>query len=277
MPVLTVLAALLLAVPASAAARDRVGEARRWAAFYGAHLSAQAARGLDLAVVDPDNLKTRPSTPTIRVAYVSAGEADERRDFWPKVSGKPFLIEPNPEWPGAHRVDLRSAEWRGLLTGSVVPKALAKGYDGVMFDTLDVAEYFESTAPARFAGSVDAAAKLVLETREKNPSAVLLMNNGLALLDKVEGAIDGLVLEDLYTRCVKDDCGPTPREEAARREAAAARFHARTKKPVFVFIYAAPKDRRSKLVRGAVARAREAGFFPYVAGASLERLGAVDP
>ena len=34
---------------------------------------------------------------TIRLAYLSVGEADPRRPYWSEVRGQPFLVEPNPE------------------------------------------------------------------------------------------------------------------------------------------------------------------------------------
>ena len=43
---------------------------------------------------------------TIRLAYVSVGEADPRRPYWQEVRGQPFLVEPNPEWPGMNRLSL---------------------------------------------------------------------------------------------------------------------------------------------------------------------------
>ena len=284
MSVLRLLAALLLPAallggPAFAASpAKRTGAAKKWACFYGANISAQSWKQLDLVIVDPDSFQLpAASTGPVRLAYVSAGEADERRSFWPVAAGKDYLVEANPDWAGAHRVDIRSAEWRELLISSVVPQALEKGYSGVMLDTLDTAEYFEYSGPVKFKGSMAAARKFVLDLRARNPGAVILINNGLPLLSAVGGAIDGLVIEDLYTRCDKNDCKVTPRAEAASREAAAAAFAKRYKKPVFAIIYARPQDRRSQWVRDAVKRARASGFRPYLAGATLERLGTVEP
>ena len=39
---------------------------------------------------------------TIRLAYLSVGEADARRPYWPAVRDQPFLVEPNPDWPDQH-------------------------------------------------------------------------------------------------------------------------------------------------------------------------------
>lgn len=273
------LAALLAAFPADAAAgpRESLPAAERWACFYGREVSSEAWRSLDMAVLDPDNYQGPPATGPVRLAYVSAGEADERRAFWPEVKGKPYLVEPNPEWPGAHRVDPRAKDWHELVAAQV-SSALARGYDGVMFDTLDVASYLESSAPARFAGAVQGAAELVLEIRRRHPGAVLVMNNGLALLPFVSDAVDGLLVEDLYTSCMpgKEPCGPSSDRTTAQKEPALERFRARGK-PVFVLLYSRFSERRAGWVRRAAERSRAKGFFPYLAAPTLDRLGVVAP
>jgi len=269
---------LLAAAPAAAAARPDLARAARWACFYGANLSTRTWTSLDLAVVDPDSFVLPASSGPVRVAYVSAGEADERRSFWARAKGKPWLIEPNPDWPGAHRVDVRAAEWRKLLLGTVVPGALAKGYQGVMLDTLDTAEHFESSAPARFGGSLDAAAGLVLELRAARPDAVILVNNAVPLLPRIGPAIDGVLVEDLYTDCLpRETCRPSAPAVRDAKEAALTAFAKATGRPVFVLVYARLSQRGDRWVRRAVARARAKGFHPYLADPSLERLGAVAP
>ncbi|MBI4348275.1 MAG: endo alpha-1,4 polygalactosaminidase [Elusimicrobia bacterium] len=263
----------------SARARPGVAAARRWACFYGQNLSERAWTGLELAILDPDGFKAPASTGPVKLAYVSIGEADERRSFWGEVRGKPWVVEPNPDWPKAHRVDVRAAQWQALLLDRVIPGALAKGYDGVMFDTVDTAEHFESSAPARFAGSVAAAAGFVRAVRRKHPSAAILLNNGLAVAEAAASEIDGVVVEDLYTRCLPQspECGPTPEDESAAKEARLKAFVEKSGKPVFVLLYARLEERRKGWLADAVERSRKNGFRPYVVVPSLERLGVVDP
>lgn len=266
-----------LALPAAAGPREALPTASRWACFYGKEVSSETWRSLDMVVLDPDNYQGALATGPVRLAYVSAGEADERRSFWPKVQGRPWLVEPNPEWPAAHRVDPRAKEWRELVLAQV-SSALARGYDGVMFDTLDVAGYLESSAPARFAGAVQGAADIVAETRRRHPEAAIVMNNGLALLPFVADAVDGLLVEDLYTKCMPgtEPCGPSDPKTTAAKEPLLERFHARGK-PVFVLLYSRFAERRARWVRRAAARSREKGFFPYLSAPTLDRLGVVEP
>src|SRR5262249_42705195 len=51
---------------------------------------------------------------TIRLAYLSVGEADTRRPYWAAIQEQPFLVEPNPDWPGV-RVDIRDRRWQEVL------------------------------------------------------------------------------------------------------------------------------------------------------------------
>ena len=267
--------------------RDLSG-VRRWAAFYGHILSRKAWDSLDLAVVDPDGFVVPKSSGSasdlnsirrISAAYVSVGEADDRRPFWGDIQDEKYIIEPNPDWPSAHRVDIRDLKWRKLIVDKVVSNALAQGYDGVMLDTIDTAQYFESSAPARFAGSMAAAVSLVKELRTRYPSMVLLVNNGLPLLDEIGEAIDGVMVEDLYTFCLPQsaECVKTKKQIMREKEEVLLAFKEKTKKPVFVFIYIELLKRDGRLARWAVKRARKLGFVPYLSGASLELLGDVDP
>lgn len=274
------LAALLALAPAAAAAeRPSLGDARRWACFYGPMLSSQAWRSLNMAVLDPDAFASASEAGPAKLAYVSAGEANDYRWYWKDVSSAAYLVEANPDWRGDRRVDLRDPAWTGLLLDQVIPKALAKGYQGVMFDTLDAAEYLESSAPARFAGSVRAAGDFVLEARRRFPEALILLNNALALLDRVGDAVDGVVVEDLYTRCRPEPgpCGPTPGPDAAAKEAALRKFRARTGKPVFVLLYSRLKQVDARWVRRAAARCRGNGFIPYLSTPALDRIGVIAP
>ena len=66
--------------------------------------------------------------------------------------GQPFLVEPNPDWPGV-RVDIRDQRWQEVLLREELPPLIQGGYDGVMLDTIDTVPYLEAKDPARFAGS----------------------------------------------------------------------------------------------------------------------------
>jgi hypothetical protein len=79
---------------------------------------AKVTEGLDMAVIDFDaNIPFREWNPrTLRLAYLSVGEANPSRRYWAAVRHQPYLVEPNPHWGGSSfRVDIRSAAWQELL------------------------------------------------------------------------------------------------------------------------------------------------------------------
>jgi len=270
--------AALACGPAQSAERPSLAGARRWAVVYGSVLSQESLTSLDLAVLDPDSFSSFSSSLPLRVAYVSGGEADEQRAYWAEAKGKSFLVEDNPDWPGAHRADLRSGAWRRIVLKNA-GDALARGYHGLFIDTLDTAEYLESKDAKRFAGSVAAARDLLGELRSRWPKALLLVNNGFAVLETAWDLVDGVVVEDLYTRCPPKGgaCSPTPAPDRDAKEAALRRFRGRSGKPVFVLLYSSLEERDSAWIAAAVRRCLDRGFLPYLTDPSLRGLGRVAP
>ena len=61
----------------------------------------QAAHDTQLVVLggDPQIPPGKFPRETVRLGYLSVGEADPRRPYWNEVRGAPFLVEPNPAWP----------------------------------------------------------------------------------------------------------------------------------------------------------------------------------
>ena len=131
----------------------------RWWIFLGTREATaiewkRAADGAELVILNHDQrLPLEASTTaTIRLAYLSIGEAEVGRPYWPEVRGKSFAIEANPAWPDNVRVDIRDRRWQGILLDEEVPRLLGEGYEGIMLDTLDTAPYLERKDPVRFAG-----------------------------------------------------------------------------------------------------------------------------
>jgi hypothetical protein len=91
---------------------------------------------------------------TIRLAYVSVGEADPRRPYWPAVRGQPFLVEPNPEWPDNIRVDMRERALAGdppARGGAAADEARVRRADARTPSIRP--RTWRRKDPARFAGS----------------------------------------------------------------------------------------------------------------------------
>src|SRR3989338_3729829 len=213
----------------------------RWIVYYGEAVSARTLMDVDLAVLEPDAVSPNrfKDLKTLFFGYLSVGEVNTSRNVWPEIMGEDFVVEENPDWPGAWRVDIRSPRWRQLLLAKVIPKIFEKGYQGLFLDTVDTAAYLEEKDPKNFAGSKEAMVRFIQTIREKYPDALILPNNALELLDDYGDVLYGVTVEDLYTRCdpLRRVCAPTPLEETRFKESKLNAFKSRFKKPVFNILY----------------------------------------
>jgi uncharacterized protein (TIGR01370 family) len=200
---------------------------------------------------------------TIRLAYVSVGEADPRRPYWPVVRDQPFLVEQNPEWPDNVRVDIRDSRWQEILLRDEVEAALKRGFDGVMLDTIDNVPYLESKDPERYSGSRQALRDWLQRLRQACPRAVIVANGSEALADAAP-FVDGFVIEGVFS--IYDI-----RQRAYRRTTdaernwkldAIARAQGVAPRPVFSIEYADVGD--VELSQWAFQESVRHGFRPYV-------------
>jgi len=186
---------------AGGASHSQAGDHVRFLINYGGDLGDRTA-AYDVVVLDPDttalaSARRRPST--ILLGYLSLGEVHSGRDYFPQVQAEGFVLRPNPSWPDARFIDLRDRRWHKRVIESLVPKILAKGFNGIFFDTLDDAEFLEKQDPVRFAGMVDAAAELLREVRRRFPGIHLMVNRGYAVLPHAPGSFDMLLGESVFT------------------------------------------------------------------------------
>jgi uncharacterized protein (TIGR01370 family) len=212
---------------------------------------------------------------TIRLAYLSVGEADTRRPYWPAIRDQGFLVEPNPNWPGV-RVDIRDPHWQEVLLRDELPPLLARGYDGVMLDTLDTVPYLENKDPARFAGSRQALRDWLRRLRETFPRAVFIANGGDALVDAAP-FVDGFVVEGLFATYDQGrrEYRATTDAERTWKLGAIARAQAVAPRPVFTIEYADVGD--VDLARSAAAESARHGFRPYVGVRDLNTAPSAGP
>lgn len=247
----------------------------RWLVYYGDHLSPQDLQGIDLAIVDPDAIspKNYPSLKTKFLGYVSVGEAEVYRSYWPQIQGKDFIVEKNPVWKDAHLVDIRSQHWRKLLLNEIIPSVLQKGFQGVFLDTIDTAIYLEDKDPIQFKGSKKAMVKFVKTIKKKFPGILILPNNGLEILEEYGEIVHGVVVEDLYTQYdfSKKVSRETPNEIIEYKEKILDKFQSLHKKPVFNILY--EKSVNEPLAHKAIRRCLMKGYSWYLTTVDLTNLG----
>lgn len=243
-----------------------------WLVYYGSEYKAEIFQKLDLAILDPDNMIPPVNKgQTKYIAYLSVGEADKNRSYWNLIADQKNLVESNPSWPGAYRVDIRSAVWQQLLLDKVIPEILKKGYDGLFLDNVDTPSYLEEKDAQKFRGAKEAMVQFVKNLRKKYPQMEIYPNMGLNLLEKYGQEIDGVVVEDLYD--------PGYKKETPTREKQLDTFKRQfPNKPILNIIYdksATPPF--SPLALGAIQRSEKKGYDWYLTILDLMSTGWVRP
>jgi uncharacterized protein (TIGR01370 family) len=242
---------------------------------YGSAVSERIG-SYDVAVLDADAATAalaRRHPGAIILGYLSLGEVHSGRDYFAEVKADGLLLRPNPSWPDARFIDLRDRRWHRLVIDRLVPAILAKGFNGIFFDTLDDAEFLERQDPARFAGMVDAAAELLREIRQRFPGIPLMVNRGYAVLPRAAGAFDMLLGESVFTTYDAKSGAYRLLPEADYRWQVDRMRDAQRRDPklrLFSLDYWNPDDPRG--TARIYAQQRTNGFIPYVGTPDLTRI-----
>lgn len=268
---------ILLLLMMGVAMSLRADSSLRWLIVYSNQLTADQLQGVGMAIVEP-GLVTPAQYPTAHTrfyAYLSLGAVNVTRSYWPHIRSKPFVVEQDPEWPDSYRMDLRSPEWQGMILNELIPEIIKQGFSGIFLDTIDVPYRLEAKDARKFKGSHEALVKLILLIRKKFPTLGILPNNAMPILPQIGRVIDGVVVEDLYTRYnfIDKTYGVTPPEDARPIEAALDAFMVRDKKPVFVVLYGDPA---SQLIHNGIARCQAKGYHWYVTTVDLTQIGELE-
>jgi polysaccharide biosynthesis protein PelA len=173
----------------------------RWVAFYGERAEESVLATYDVVVLDPGfqgSIGTVGGAGACVCSYLSLGEIRASDPFIHELDPA-ALLQANPDWPGTHRVDVRHSSWQSLILEQQIPSIAARGFSGLMFDTLDTAPYLEELDPTRYRGMRSAAITLVDAIRARWPAMTLIMNRGYALLPAVLEQLDAVIAESLLT------------------------------------------------------------------------------
>ena len=171
----------------------------KWVVYYGQTGDEAALAAYDIVVLDPGfigSLAAIASKQTQVIGYVSLGEIRTAHPLFATLDPA-VLLEENPAWPGTRRVDVRHPAWSAFVLDRVVPDIVAKGFTGLMFDTLDTPVYLEHSAPGRYPGMRKAAIALVRDIHQRYPTLMLIMNRGYDLIPDLAGSLDAVIAESL--------------------------------------------------------------------------------
>ncbi|HEY7434730.1 MAG TPA: endo alpha-1,4 polygalactosaminidase [Methylomirabilota bacterium] len=249
---------------------------RTWVVYYAAapEAAADLAR-FDLVVLDPHG---HPPLPLVKrhgslvLTYVSLGEVNTSHPEFAAISGEPWVLSANPSWPDARRLDVRAPAYERWLLDRVVPAALAGPVNGLFLDTTDTALELERTDPRRFAGTARALERVLAGLKRRNPRALLMINGGLPVAERLPTVVDAVALESIWTDY--DFKAKAYRVRPAAEAEARALLLARVVAlglPVFTLEYTAA-DQGAPWAAELIRRARARGFVPYVSTIGLDQV-----
>ena len=242
---------------------NRLGPIKNYTVYYGVG-QAEALTKFDLAIVQPktltaDEVRQLQAGGTKVVAYLSVGEAEGNRPWWPKVDYD-WILGRNPNW-GSLYIDAGQVGWQDLLLNEAIPHILQVPFDGLFLDTLDTVDVFPKT--------LEGMVTLVQRMRAAYPQLILIQNRGFSVLDRTAPDIDALMFEAMSSNYdfSAGRYSRAEREEEPNRVREAATKHGLV---VLSLDYAVPDDLAT--IQWCYDRAHEYGFVPYVSTINLDRV-----
>lgn len=267
------IAAALLAACAQIALPAR---ADSWAVYYAD--KAAPIEFVDYTLVVLDATYHPPLEPLKNMGkrllgYISLGEVENWRPYFAAVKAEGLTLGENPHWKGSFSVDVRDPRWTARVLDQLIPAILAKGFDGLFFDTLDNPPDLERRDPKRFAGMTKAAAGLVQAIRARHPQATLMLNRAYEILPDVADAIDIALGESVHADWDFEAKRYRLVDDAEYRRQVGLLKQAQARAPrlkVYTLDYWDPTDPAG--IARIYAEQRRNGFSPYVATVKLDLL-----
>lgn len=188
----------------------RIGNDTPWLCYYGDDRRVLGAQGFELLILEPEaigDLDAADKAGRICVGYMSVGEAERNRWFYPDIKDKAWVLDANPDWPDSRLVDMRSPEWRELIVDSVASAIMEAGYDGFILDNVDTAEALLRRDPELYVGADDAMVELIRDLHATYPEAVIIANGGLSIVPRVAEALDAMMYEGTVSTWKENDDG----------------------------------------------------------------------
>ena len=270
--VLATLATLVVAAPLAGSAERRSGpprldRVRSWAFAIGDGAAARDLSRYDLVVVDAQET-SRQRVAALRkqgaivLGYLSVGTIERGRPWFDAAA--PFRLELWEDW-GEWYADTSQPGFRRLITGRVAPAILAKGFDGLFLDNVDMVE----THSRQAAGMRLLVRSLSRQVRARN--GVLFAQNGDGVIGQFVRWLDGWNREDVSSTFDFDGNRYAAQPEDATR---AAQASLRRIKNAGVFVtatdYVAAGD--ASETQRAQRNACAAGALPFVSDIELRRV-----
>lgn len=185
------------------------------------------------------------------IAYLSLSEDTGSPAPWQRP-------ERNPDWGGAY-VWASHPGWVNHVLGQA-KSALAKGFQGLFLDTLDIADVFPEEAPHVL--------MLVALLREETRPAYLMANRGFTLMPRLAEFVDGHLFESFSVAWTKEGRYEAWSQTILEDHARLARELVQTDLELFALDYADTPA----LEAFARHRARQFGLQPFISDKALSRI-----
>jgi uncharacterized protein (TIGR01370 family) len=171
----------------------RLATVRTWAFAIGDGAATRDLSRYDLVVLDgEDTTATRirrlHRQGVLVLGYLSVGTIESYRSWYAAAS--PYRLELWSDW-GEWYADVAAPGFRSLLTDTVAPALLAKGFDGLMLDNVDMIE----THPAAVDGMHRLVAALAASVHRRH--GFVFAQNGEDVIGPMQPSLDGWNREDV--------------------------------------------------------------------------------
>jgi hypothetical protein len=222
-------------------------------------------RGYDLVVVDGQEASSAQVASLrqggrIVLAYLDVGTIEPGRPWF--AQARPYRLNLWPQW-GEWFANLLRAGYRRLLAGAVAPAMLAKGFDGLFLDNVDMIESHPRQAPGM--------RMLVraLAQRVHSAGGALFAQNGADVLGPLLADLDGWNREDVSFTYDFDRHAyrPTTPAERAQAQSELRRLAAAGLRVIATDYLPAGSD-----VATALNNACTAGALPFASDIGLRRV-----
>ncbi|WP_419783983.1 endo alpha-1,4 polygalactosaminidase [Maridesulfovibrio sp.] len=245
-----------------------------WACYYGSQDRTEMLSGFDLLVSAPGGQDPAPlrSEGTKVLVYISLGEVAANGPYYAEAKEMGLLVRHNSNWD-SWVVDVRRPEWSELLFSRIIPDALAAGYDGLFFDTLDSPIDMQRRDPDTYKGTERACVALVRAIREKYPKMLLCQNRGFEIIKRTAPYLNYLLIEGLSSSMepaasIRTDVSKKDRDFLVSKAEAARQVNPRL---VVLTLDYVPADDKQEIEK-AYEFSRNLGYVPYVSIPALNEV-----
>jgi cysteinyl-tRNA synthetase, unknown class len=178
-----------------------------------------------------EQMKRKPDgSRRIVIAYMSIGEAETYRWYWPQRSST-WLGPENPQWRGNYGVRFWHPDWQAIIF-EYTDKIIAAGFDGVYLDKVD-----EFEEMGHKDDMVEFVERISQRAKSQHEDFLIVSQNGDELIPdpKFRQAIDAFAREDLFYG--EDNDGERNSADSIRTNIRRLKTLTREGKPVFVVEY----------------------------------------